>query len=206
MYIVTPDRLLSHEMAMLHCHVEALLHEVLLSFDVSSRTQLLISAARLNVAVLVASLLEASLLRLEDGQVSFHLLASRLLECTRSNLTLCTGLVLGLRRHSDFLVSFRGVVAWSGNTELQAVAIEDLVEVESRAVLIEANRLAREDFVVVGPGLGSPLRSGVLQLILHDIFSRDDVALGLEDISCLVRVEALDLKGLVWCMLEPVGV
>jgi len=60
------------------------------------------------------------------------------------------------------------VLARSWNVELQTLT-EDLVEVEARTRLIEANVLARELLVVKGAFPLVPLSPGIFKVILHFI-------------------------------------
>jgi len=59
------------------------------------------------------------------------------------------------------------VLTGSRNIKFQALAIEDLIVIESRRGLIECNMFAWECFIVTSSAFGCPLRSTISKVVLH---------------------------------------
>ena len=81
------------------------------------------------------------------------------------------------------------VLSWARHVKLQTLPIEHLVVVETWRGLIETNVLARENFIIRGSALRSPLGSGVLEIILYFILSSTELLRALENVLSVVLVE-----------------
>ena len=59
------------------------------------------------------------------------------------------------------------VLTGSRNIKFQALAIEDLIVIESRRGLIECNMFAWECFIVTSSALASPISSSIFKIVLY---------------------------------------
>ena len=90
------------------------------------------------------------------------------------------------------------VLAWARHVEFQALAIEDLVVVESRTRIVESDVFAREDLVVSSSSFRCPLSSRVLEIIHNFIFRSDEL-------STLESLSVVFLMTHNFCRLVPSG-
>ncbi len=181
---------------MLHAHVETLLNHRVFLVPVRPRPHAH-CRPRLSHVRLKALLLKPLLLGVES-QVVLHRFASGLLESAGSAEPVSTQLALGLGRRSNFRGFSMDVLPGARNVELQALPIENLVVVEARRGLVEANILSGEHFVVRSSPLGEPLLSGVLEVVLNLLARFDDVFRVLEegvlDLASVVGVCSILLR------------
>ena len=103
----------------------------------------MLGGSRLKLVCLKALCFEPLLLGVEHSQRLLHRLTSRLLEGARSSLSLGPISVLWLGCHSNcLLAAVFCVLARSWDIELQRLAVEHLVVIESWGCLVECNVLS----------------------------------------------------------------
>ena len=177
---------------MLHTHVETLLHHCVLQIAVGAWSNFLIRAVLMDVCCQALEL-ESLLLTVEDRHIVLQSFGPRLLEGARPRLRSCSDFVLWLRSCVYFVVEAVPVLTWTRHIELQTLSVKHLVVVESRRRLVEADVLAREDLVVGGAALRSPLRPRVLEVILDLVGSRAELCHALDHFLRVVLVEGRHL-------------
>ena len=137
----------SQEVAMLHAHVEALLHHRVLQIDVGAGTDSLVCSVLVNIGLLSLHF-KSLLLCVEYRHVCFHVFRARLLESAGPGLEGGADFVLGLSSLLYLVNLSVFVLAWAWNVEFETLSIEDLVVVKSGRSFVESDIFARENFVV----------------------------------------------------------
>ena len=178
----------SEEVTVLHAHVETLLHHCVFQVAVGAWTDLLIRAMLMYVSRQSLEF-ESLLLTVKDRHVVLQDFGPRLLERARPRLRGCSDFVLWLRSIVYFMVHAVSVLPWPRYIKLQALPVENLIVVKSWRCFIESNILAREDLVIGGAALRSPLRPRVFEVVLDLVGSRAELLRALEHFLGIVLVE-----------------
>lgn len=173
---------------MLHAHVEALLHHCVFQVDVGAGADLLVRAVLVNIRG-QSFQFKSLLLSVKDRHVASHIFGARLLESAGPGLRRSTVGVLWLGAGVDLELDAMLVLSGARNIKLQTLAVEDLIVVETWRSFIESNILTGKHFVVGGSALGSPLRSRVLEVVLHLISCGTQLLRALQHFLRVVLIE-----------------
>lgn len=125
----------------------------------------------------------------------FSDVTSWLLESSWSHLIHCSKPIFRLTCISNVASLTLWILPRSRNIKFQALAVEDLVVVESRRSLIKTDVLSRKHLVILCSAFGRPLSSRILKVILASFLCFDNT-LGTFDqsiISKLARIISLCL-------------